>query len=605
MTIRTKYPFWRHISLRAQLIAGFLVPLLVVAGLSWIVSVNMQDVQQLSAESDRVAREIAVRKALLKEVVDAETGERGFIITGEEEFLEPYQSAKTNFSQLANEWRELSGASSDPKLKEMEQLFQLWLAEIAEPAIKARAQYGPEAIGSPELEANPSTALVASGRGKQLVDTMRAVIAEAVAEKEQQRETIASRVDERMRFVATLAIVLPVVGVGIGLVLLLLMQMGVVSSIGNLSETASKIEAGDLSARVDETRSDEIGELAKDFNRMAAILELGQRESTILSSFQSMLVSSNDEEETYAAAARALSKLFPSMSGALYLVASSRDLVEMACSWGDHPQTEKWFPPEDCRALRLGRSYRVSDDSAELFCRHVKEDDNAIAFSLCIPLVTRDEVVGTLFLCEPTSGPSAVSAQEIAVAETVAERLALALNNLRLTERLRRESVRDPLTELFNRRYLEETLEREIRRVSRAKKPLSLVALDVDHFKHFNDTFGHEAGDRVLEALAKEMVKIARPEDVACRYGGEEFMLILPEVNLEMAAERAEELRLNIEKLQLSYGGTSLGKVTVSLGVATFPLHSKKKDELMRFADNALYEAKRQGRNKVVVYGAS
>ncbi|MDN7125463.1 diguanylate cyclase [Pseudidiomarina terrestris] len=594
-----EYSFWRHISLRAQTLAAFLVPIILVAGLSWIVSVTMENVRQLSDRSDRLVQEISVRNRMLQEVINAETGERGFIITGDEQFLEPFERAQSKFAGLASQWRSLSTAADDKaQLMQMEQLFQRWLNEIAKPAITARAKQ-PMADNGAELE-SVSQALVASGRGKQLVDDMREIIRSTIAEKQTVLSGVNAELIDRMRLVERMAVLLPVIGVGLGLAILLLMQMGVISSIDRLRKTARDVEKGDLSARVHDNRSDELGILARDFNRMVDQLELAQRESTVLAGFQSMLVSSNDEDEAYGAAARALSKLFPELSGALYLIAPSRDFAELATSWGFAEKPTARFHPEDCRALRLGRTYVATEESAEIFCAHAASKHPQ--FTLCIPLVTRDEVMGTLFLAHVSNGDDGMSKHQIALAQTVAERLSLALSNLRLTERLRRESVRDPLTGLFNRRYLEETLEREIQRVARAGKPLSIITLDVDHFKRFNDSFGHEAGDRVLEELATVMTALSRPGDVACRFGGEEFMLILPEVGVELASVRAEDMRRRIESLQLSYGGTSLGTVTISLGVATYPVHTLKKEELIRFADNALYEAKNAGRNQIAVY---
>ncbi|MDX1706163.1 diguanylate cyclase [Pseudidiomarina sp.] len=694
------FSFWRHIPLRAQIIAGFAVPIVIVAGLSWLVSVNMETVTRLSDQSERLAREITVRTELLKAVVNAETGERGFIITGNEEFLEPYQNARKQFINVASEWRELSGADgADPQLARMEELFQRWLNEIAEPAVAARSQtpgrlfshsfnayyhlnrmqellqretmlervrlelseyqasynralreapadtvgetWLPIEVASGQLTAlvkdlepggpsaaqlqsinrlaaglerdwreitheyreaeDVSSALVASGRGKALVDEMREIIRVAILEKKLRYTTVKTEVNNRMQLVERTAVLLPVLGVGLGLAFLLLMQMGVISSIERLRLTARRLERGDLTARVEDTRSDELGTLAGDFNRMAGQLESADRETRILNSLQSMLVSSNSELEAYAATGRAFERLLPSIPGALYLIAPSRDFAERIIEWNNNIEPVPRFHPEDCRALRLGRVYRASHESAELFCMHA--DEHELSFSVCIPLVTRDEVLGTLFLAAPKGTSASLNDHELALAKTVAERLSLALSNLRLTEKLRRESVRDPLTGLYNRRYLEETLEREIQRVSRAGKPLSVITLDVDHFKRFNDTFGHEAGDRVLEELATQMTSLARPGDVVCRFGGEEFMLILPEAATDIASARAEELRRRIEGLELFYGGHSLGTVTISLGVATFPDHASRKEDLLRLADNALYEAKKRGRNQVAVNG--
>jgi diguanylate cyclase (GGDEF)-like protein/PAS domain S-box-containing protein len=168
-------------------------------------------------------------------------------------------------------------------------------------------------------------------------------------------------------------------------------------------------------------------------------------------------------------------------------------------------------------------------------------------------------------------------------------------------ETLRHQVVRDPLTNLFNRRYLDETLNRELSRVRRKHAPLGVIMLDLDHFKRFNDTFGHEAGDNLLQALGKFLLTHLRREDVACRYGGEEFVLIIPEASLEVVLDRSEEIREKVPQLQVLYRGQELESTTVSLGVAMFPEHGDTAEEVLRAADDAMYQAKAAGRNRLVV----
>ncbi|MEW6285135.1 MAG: diguanylate cyclase [Chloroflexota bacterium] len=170
-----------------------------------------------------------------------------------------------------------------------------------------------------------------------------------------------------------------------------------------------------------------------------------------------------------------------------------------------------------------------------------------------------------------------------------------------LQSQLREQAIRDALTNLFNRRYLEETLERELARAAREVYPLCIVMMDTDHFKEVNDTYGHEAGDIVLKTLAETVTSQSRQGDFVCRYGGEEFVLVMPNISLEVARERVGSLHRSISSLYIPFGRFSLN-VTVSMGVSAFPLHGEKKEELLRAADRALYAAKHAGRNRVMVY---
>jgi diguanylate cyclase (GGDEF)-like protein len=181
----------------------------------------------------------------------------------------------------------------------------------------------------------------------------------------------------------------------------------------------------------------------------------------------------------------------------------------------------------------------------------------------------------------------------------IAENLALSLANLKLWETLQNQAIRDPLTGLYNRRYLEETMDREIHRSRRLKAPLGVVMMDLDHFKDFNDSFGHGAGDALLSALAHVITAGIRTEDIACRYGGEEFLLVIPGASLATALERAEKVRQAVKALQVKYQGRFLKSTTISLGVAIFPDHGQTAEEVITAADAALYRAKQAGRDRV------
>ncbi len=330
-----------------------------------------------------------------------------------------------------------------------------------------------------------------------------------------------------------------------------------------------------------------------------AEVEQRSQEITTLNTMSGLLQSSLSAEEAYAVVGRLVPQLFAGKAGQISLTSNSRNLVEAEAVWGDQGAAEQVFTPQDCWALRRGRLHWSEPGSAAgLACRHVGAP--APFAHVCAPMLAQGEALGVLTLIGAT--PDAVfSEAERQLAQTVADSLALALANLRLRETLRNQSVRDPLTGLFNRRYMEETLERELRRASRQALPIGVVVLDLDHFKHFNDTFGHAAGDLLLRELAALLRANIRAEDVPCRYGGEEFVLILPGAPPETVQQRAERICQEVAHLQASYNGQLLGQVTLSLGVATFPEHGSTVAGLLRTADAALYRAKRQGRNQVVI----
>jgi diguanylate cyclase (GGDEF)-like protein len=289
--------------------------------------------------------------------------------------------------------------------------------------------------------------------------------------------------------------------------------------------------------------------------------------------------------------AQHVSQLFQGVPGKLYAYGASRNGMEELVSWNGTSSSAFLFGPEECWGLRRGRLFASS--SGGLSCKH----HHATGAALCVPMLAQGETVGLLYL--EGDAPTFTRRQE-QLAQTVAETVALAMVNLRLRETLRQQSIRDPLTGLFNRRYLEETFERELRRAERKGEGIGVIMLDVDRFKTFNDTHGHEAGDALLKALGGVLKDSVRAEDVACRYGGEEFALLLTGVTPQQAYERAEQVREAVATLRVMNQGQVLDGVSASMGVSTFPQHGRDLAGLVRAADLALYRAKREGRNRVI-----
>ncbi|MFS8393277.1 diguanylate cyclase [Xanthomonas campestris pv. raphani] len=316
-----------------------------------------------------------------------------------------------------------------------------------------------------------------------------------------------------------------------------------------------------------------------------------------LARYSGLLQNCRNAEEALEITARTIAPLVPGVSGAVYLLRASRDRAEQVAAWGTLADGERGsIAPEECWALRRDRTHLVEDASVGMVCQHAGVNLPPHASTVCIPLSAQGTQLGMLAL----RGDNAQELASLTVAEAAAEQLSLALHNLRLRETLRQQSIRDPLTGLFNRRYLEEALNHELSRCTRRVQPLSVLMLDVDHFKQFNDLHGHSGGDRVLAAIGELLLTQTRGEDICCRYGGEELTIILPEVDLATASAMAEKLRAGIDALQVMADGVSLPKITASFGVATFPGHAGNAAQLLRKADEALYRAKQAGRNQVV-----
>jgi diguanylate cyclase (GGDEF)-like protein len=324
------------------------------------------------------------------------------------------------------------------------------------------------------------------------------------------------------------------------------------------------------------------------------------RQDRSISELTNILQVSVQADEVYEAIRRYTGQLFMGTDGYIALYSASRDLVEGVAGWGEG-NAGVAFKPDQCWALRRGRLHRFSRSSPGVQCGHSSAPD-----SICIPLITQGEVIGVLHMFEAAgSSPRGKISQYDTLAGTFAETLAFALGNFRLRETLRNQSIRDPVTGLFNRRYMEESLEQEIRRAVRASSHLTVLMLDIDHFKQFNDNFGHLSGDQILREVGRYLLTSLRGEDTACRFGGEEFAVILTGAGLDVAVDRAEKLRKGIEAVRMPIHRNPPVSVTASIGLGTFPDHGRTGADLLAAADRALYEAKAAGRNRVVAAASS
>ncbi len=328
--------------------------------------------------------------------------------------------------------------------------------------------------------------------------------------------------------------------------------------------------------------------------------ELKQRntEMMLLSEMNDFLQACLTVEEACTTITSFMRSLFTECSGSISVMTNSRNRLKRVAYWGNELYSSMSFHSNECWALRRGQLHWINHDHQHLTCQHI-DPQQGLYESLCIPLIAQGETLGLLYLCSPSGDRLNEMKQQLA--RTVAEQIGLAIANLNLRETLQNQSIRDALTGLYNRRYLEECLTKEINRAERNIYPIGIIMLDIDHFKDFNDTLGHDAGDFVLKEIGLLLANLIRSSDTACRYGGEEMTLILPEASLEDTTKKAEELRTAIAQLRLNYNGQILQRLTASLGVACFPAQGTTGMAVLQAADAALYRAKAAGRNQVMI----
>ncbi len=337
-----------------------------------------------------------------------------------------------------------------------------------------------------------------------------------------------------------------------------------------------------------------------DMTRSFETLRSRESESLLLIDLGDTLQSSATVEQARGPVKETLVKLF--QGGAVSVVNVSEDLFDTTVAWGRDSSSRPPFPRSHCWALQSNQLHFSDDPDGP--CGHAV--DPAATVVICVPMIAHGDTIGVLQIysydatvASQNSGDARANLTRLALG--VGDQLGMALANFRLRDSLREQAIRDPLTNLFNRRYMEETFVRELSRAARDHVEIGVMQIDIDHFKEFNDSYGHDVGDVLLRAFANLLFAHFRDSDVPCRYGGEEFTLILISSTLDETEARALELQESVLGLWLDVGGgITPAPPTLSIGVASYPTHGDTADALIRAADQALYAAKSQGRDKVV-----
>ncbi|WP_440845452.1 GGDEF domain-containing protein [Sphingomonas sp. 22176] len=307
-----------------------------------------------------------------------------------------------------------------------------------------------------------------------------------------------------------------------------------------------------------------------------------------------MLQSASGYPDANAVLGATIGSLLEGFGAALYVFNNSRDRLELsgAWQWPGEDTLRPTLAPAQCWALKRGKWHLNADQRGALRCDHHLTGPSLLE----LPMAAHGEIQGLLLIATARADTVAELKRVQPLAAAIADAMSLAVSNIALREKLRTQALRDPLTGLYNRRYMEDALSRYANLAERSGTHLSVVMIDLDHFKRLNDEFGHVVGDAVLREAAATLMGGLRTSDVACRYGGEELLVILPECGLSEAVAKAEILRERIEALSAMHDA----KISASFGVASIPESTRSVADLLGMADAALYQAKEGGRNRVV-----
>jgi diguanylate cyclase (GGDEF)-like protein len=523
--------------------------------------------QRLIADARSVAHTNAVigrLDELEARLRDAESAQRGYLLSGDVDYLADYHGSREQVPALVERVAEL--VSDNPhqarRALVLRSQVELRMHQMANTLLR----YDSDGLAGARASA-----------GNDVFDTSSAIRRQKAIMVDEEQGLLDQRAASTRNSANALR-AMAGLGIPLGLAVIAAVYLLLVREIRRRSE--AEAATAEVHARLREGLAE---------------LEHKSADLRALSRYGGMLQSCVDPTEALQLTMRMLSTLRPGTGGTVYRMRNSQDHAEAIIHWGAHgAESAETLMPESCWALRRGQPHLV-DDAGAAHCPHVSVPDGAGVATACIPLSAQGVQLGLLYLSDGDAGFLA----RIDIIEAAAEQLSMALSNLSLRERLRLQSIREPLTGLFNRRYLEESATREIARCARRQLPLSLMMLDIDHFKAFNDVHGHAGGDALLAQFGKLLQEHSRGEDIACRYGGEEFTLILPEAGIEAALQRAQAIRAATGKMRVRHMGSELPQVTVSIGVAAFPDDGDSPQQLLQAADEALYRAKHNGRNRV------
>lgn len=544
---------------------------------------------------------------------DAESGQRGYVLTQNPSLAQSFDRRVADSLRGFSDLVELT--KDNPVQKARVQAFGSLLSERTElmrqPLELARQGRFDEA-----------EAAIVGGRG---FDSMSAVLLASQDFLSEERKLQAERIEaaeRRLEWGKRLALIGGPLIALFSLSVSVMVIRGIRQPVRVITRAMTSLGGGDLDQRLTERMdSREFNRLAQGYNQMAerlAVASTDQRRSErelkrvheeLLSSSQVLrergeviellggMAHRMQAARTEAELAQVIQAFVPRvlpLPGALYAYNNSRNLLVPISTWGEHEGDGDAFGPDQCWALRRGQSHFVSEAGADVVCDHVGDKGHAYH---CEPLLASGEVIGVLHLDGVLDTESGFRIN------VLVENIASAMVNHQLQRDLKEQTIRDPLTGLFNRRYMEEALALEVARSARSGAPLCVVMCDVDHFKRFNDEFGHDAGDLVLQAVAAELGHRFRDGDIVCRYGGEEFTIIAPGTTPEALLQRIETVRQAIAGISLRHRNQALGSTSMSFGVACWrPGMDREGSAALQAADAALYRAKKEGRNRAVLH---
>jgi diguanylate cyclase (GGDEF)-like protein len=575
----------------SSVVTGGVVAMLTIAGLCASTAVYVLHETRVGAlEADRTeARCESARQRLMVALLDQETALRGVVSTGNAIFLEPYQRG---LREEGDAWSALRAAGEVPQLARVRQAVDAWHEQVVLPQL-FEARSAPVTRLAEALEA-----------GKARFDEIRAAMEQLAAEQDSAATTRRDALARHARRATWAGLTLLTVLLGAGALLLVWAKRRVAIP---LQALAHRVESGE---RIEPAAKESIvreistlhGALVRLDRRVAereSVLRAEREDAELLGRFSEIVQQTVAEAELYRLLVRFLELAVGPTGISVFSLNPSENhlgLVHPVRTPDEQYRMPIVTEPMRCRAVRSARDVLCmrADDPGACECPMASG-----AAHLCLPLMATGQVIGLVALQAADAGHW--TSRRVHLAQALCTTASTTLNSIRLVARSRDNAVRDTLTHAYNRRFLVEVLPKLVHQSGRTRSPISALMIDVDKFKDFNDRHGHDAGDRVLAAVARTLAEQIRISDTLVRYGGEEFAVLLPNTSLESALTIAERAREAVESTRTSIPQADRPlAVTISVGVATLPQHGATGDDLLLAADKALFKAKEAGRNRAV-----
>ena len=547
--------------------------------------------------SDRTIRRseasLSHGEQLLRQITDMYSSVQSYLFLHDPAQLTPYDQESPAVREQLGYLRDLQ-SESPGQVAQIDQLdaeIQKWQREWARPTI-ARVRRGD----------NVDVASTVADGDKRIA-ALRGHIQQMLEAGRQENEAAGEQIQKTMQHMLELGVALSILIGGALLFLTGVVTRMITRPVEMLIESSERVTRGDFQLTLPPPASNEFGVLSQSFAHMTTALRTEREELAALNKFSEAVTQCTSEVEVYDHILHSLKERFHPQQVIIFILKAQENFLEAVASLTPIPEQVRAWPvieePHNCKAVRMGRPFRVNDVSVEPLCPADFLPPSAGSY-FCGPLIAGGIIIGAVRL---EGLRDYWTPERMSLLEGYLSGAATALSNLRLLQTMKQQANVDELTGLYNRRFLEDYARKLLAMASRKNTPASLIMMDLDHFKSFNDLHGHEIGDRILRHFAKTMSLTMRETNLAARYGGEEFVVLLPDTSTSACMLVAERIRHAVERMVVPSGTDKpLPKITVSLGIASYPEHGRTLEELLSASDKALYESKRLGRNRATIY---